>query len=236
MTLQLPLLVRQRRPLHGVIPASEHSLVLSATRCCQRVLLFEGASRKAQEHTRSWLGCCVYFQGSGRLHGLFPSSTSTAVGRCPLQPTHARDRQPERRWQALLLAALDIFLEPWSKVGQASPQWLPQWLPVTSPPCSSHCPQELQPLAPGLSLNSGSGSDPICILRPKACPLRRTCFSGSPLFLCSSMIPLSLIRQLDSLPFPIPGYLRDHDKQSPLHTARKLPITGGFRDSTKLGI
>lgn len=98
-------------------------------------------ARKPQEHTRSWLGRCVYFQGSGRLHGLFPSLTSTAVGWCPLQPTHARDRQPERRWQALLLAALDIFLEPWSKVGQASPQWLPQWLPATSPPAPPTVPR-----------------------------------------------------------------------------------------------
>lgn len=79
---------------------------------------------KALVYSRSWLGHCVYFQASGWLHGLLPSLTSTAVGWCPLQPTHARDRQPERRWQALLLAALDIFLEPWSKVGHASLQRL----------------------------------------------------------------------------------------------------------------
>lgn len=53
---------------------------------------------KALEYSRSWLGHCVYFQGSGWLHGLLLSLTSTAVGWCPLQPTHARDRQPKRRW------------------------------------------------------------------------------------------------------------------------------------------
>lgn len=67
-------------------------------------------------------------------------------------------------------------------------------------------------------------------------PTRAGLFFRVPLFLCSSLTPVSLIYQLDSLPFPIPSYLRDHDRQSLLHTARKLPITGGFRDSTKLGI
>lgn len=126
---QLPLLVRQRRPLHGIIPASEYALVPSTAGFCY----LNKQARKPREYIRTWLGHCVYFQSSGRLRALLPSWTSTAVGRCPLQPTHARDRQPERRWQALLLAALDIFLEPWSKVGHASPQRLPQWLPATGP-------------------------------------------------------------------------------------------------------
>lgn len=107
----------------------------------------------------------VYFQGSDWLHGLLPSLTSTVVGRCPLQPTRARDRQPERRWQVLLLAALDIFLEPWSKVGHASLQRLLCGCLQLSL-CSSLCPQELQLLAPGLSPNSGSGSAPICLNLP----------------------------------------------------------------------